>query len=341
MTSVVDFAASMPHYVDHLLPLWEALPEERRGIFVAPGQRGSARRLVRRRNVTVVASHGDLNLYVADGRRAVMIEHGAGQSYGGDWAARVARHRAYAGGVGRHGVDLFLHPGPHPAARDRAAYPAARVEVVGALRHGRLATVDRPAPGRVVAFTFHWDCRVCPETRSAWPEYAAAVRAEVRSGRWDEVLLHAHPRLWGDVSSGAGARTGATLVRSFDEVLERVHVLAGDNTTALFDWAALRGPTVVLNSAGYRRDVEHGLRFWSHAGIGPMVDGPAGVGDALEEALDSGPVPAELLEGVWAPVEDPVAAAVAAICEVADGPPLVDPRGDPRGRGARPVPSRR
>src|SRR5665811_2357651 len=77
---------------------------------------------------TLVAATGDMSLALRAGRPVAIMEHGSGQSYGGDRNARL--HSSYAGGLHR-AAGLFLHPGPHPAARDRHAYPDARVEIVG------------------------------------------------------------------------------------------------------------------------------------------------------------------------------------------------------------------
>lgn len=283
-------------------------------MFVGRGGDGSFRRLRHRLCPLVVAGHRDTLLRIDKRRPVVLIEHGSGQSYGGDPNPHVARHRCYAGGTGRAAA-MFLHPNEHAAGRDRAAYPDARVEVVGPLRHAQLATIPRHAPADrpVLAFTFHWDCHACPETRTSWHVFASAIAEAVASDRFADVVATAHPRLWTLVRSEF-ARLGARPVESFAGVLAEADVLAADNTTAMFDWAALRGPTVVLNPPFYRRDVDHGLRFWSAAGIGPNVDAPGDVCDAALEAA-AGPWPGAdaALAQVWAPVDDPAQAAVDAV----------------------------
>ena len=96
----------------------------------------------------------------------------SGMSYAGDrdWAHRSS----YPGGRGRD-AELFLHPNETSAARDRAAYPDARVEVVGCPKLDTLPARE-PGPGPVIAVAFHWDGAM-PELRWAWPRFRHAHRA--------------------------------------------------------------------------------------------------------------------------------------------------------------------
>jgi len=49
----------------------------------------------------------------------------------------------------------------------------------------------------------------------------------------------------------------------------------------MFEAAAVGLPVVVLNAPWYRRDVSHGLRFWAWSDIGPQVDDPADLEQAV------------------------------------------------------------
>ena len=146
----IDLLASAPQHLDHLTLVWHALPKRARGRFVVDqglrregrGPRHQRRGRARgRRPTTLVASLGDLRRARDSGRTNVaLIEHGIAQSYAGDpdWAYRSS----YPGGRGRD-ADLFLHTNETSAARDRAAYPGARIEVVGCPKLDTL-----PAPAR-------------------------------------------------------------------------------------------------------------------------------------------------------------------------------------------------
>ena len=284
---MLDVLASAPHYADHLAAVFGALAPEDRGSFIGTNPQTAARirgigyspvpRPTGSRPV-LVASYGDLKRASAAGReRIAIMEHGAGQSYGG--RTLPSRRGSYAGGTGRDAASLFLHPGPHPAARDRAAYPHARVEVVGSPILDTLPERDGE-PGRVVAFSFHFNSVIAPETRNAF-RWAIPALLELR-GRY-ELLGHAHPRLYPSVRR-IYAKFGIEPVESFDDVCRRADVYVCDNSSTLFAFAATGRPVVVLNPPWYDRTVRHGLRFWEAAGIGVNVDRRDALGDAIDEA---------------------------------------------------------
>jgi glycosyltransferase involved in cell wall biosynthesis len=214
------------------------------------------------------------------------MEHGAGQSYG----ARGVMHGSYAGGRNRDAASLILHPGPHPAARDRAAYPKARVEVVGS-PHLDTLPAREGEKGRVVAFTFHFNGPLCTETRNAYPHFFPAIAALV--GRY-ELLGHGHPNLWRHGREGRRLADryralGIEPVQDFAEVCRRADVLVFDNTSVGFAFAATGRPVVVMNSPRYDRRANHGLRFWDAAGVGVNCDDPADLADCIEAALEDSP----------------------------------------------------
>lgn len=284
----VDVLASEAHFADHLAAVWSALPKSRRGDFMAR-TKSAADRVVERGfrpsfeaagdRPVLVASVGDLRAAQRLGRtRIAIMEHGSGQSYGG-WPVS-ARHSSYAGGKGRDAASLFLHPGPHPAARDAAAYPGARVEVVGSPLLDTLpARVD--GPGQVVAVTFHFNSSVAPETMSAFPWARRGIVALMKDYR---VIGHGHPRQL-DALAPWYKRTGIELVRSFDEVCRRADLLVADNTSALYAFAASGRPVVVLNPPHYRRKINHGLRFWEAASVGIQVSDPGILPWAVERSF--------------------------------------------------------
>ncbi len=288
---MIDALATAPHYVDHLAAVLRELPPEARGSLVTPSPPSAARGVelgIRRTksNPTVpvlVASHGDLVRAQAMGyKRIAIMEHGAGQSYGG--RASSSKRGSYAGGSNRGAASLFLHPGPHPAARDRAAYPASRVEVVGAPHLDTLPGREGQ-PGRVVAYSCHFNGALNQETRNAWPWiFPQLVYLKERF----DLIGHAHPRVYPAVVKWY-RKYGIEPVADFSDVCRRADVYVCDNSSTLFAFAATGRPVVVLNPPWYDRRVNHGLRFWEAAGVGVNCDDPATLGDCIEEALRDTP----------------------------------------------------
>lgn len=289
--------ASLPHYAEHIDAVWRHLPADLAGVRYSPVGRAwpgwvpAGRGRPPKGDPILVAGFADA--LVMKPRPVVLLEHGAGQSYHGD--PRSASSGSYAGGDGLEHAALFLCPSETVAGRWRARYPSTPAAVVGCPKLDPWHAGDR-GPHRAhrprtpsVAVTFHWDCPLVPETRSSWTYYADALPklATALAIAGGEVLGHAHPRLWGAVERAYRAAGGIDLVPDLADVLDRADLLVADNTSALYEFASTGRPVLVLNHPGYRRDVEHGLRFWSHV-PGHMIDRPdellLGVRRALEDA---------------------------------------------------------
>jgi hypothetical protein len=284
----LDVLASEAHFVDHLAAVFDALSPEARGVFLTHDAKTSARAKAKGYATVrplgggppvLVASYGDLARARAMGRRKIAImEHGAGQSYGG--RSGSARHGSYAGGEGRGAASLFLHPGEHPAERDRKAYPKARVEIVGSPFLDNLPRREGK-PDRVIAFSFHFNAPIAPEARTAYPWIFPAI-AKLRD-RY-KLLGHAHPRMF-DAAKPRYEKLGIEAVSDFAEVCRRADLYICDNSSTLFAFAATGRPVVVLNPPWYDRAVDHGLRFWDAAEVGVNCNTPGALVASIEEAL--------------------------------------------------------
>jgi hypothetical protein len=292
VTDRVAFFAGEGHFLDHLAPVWHDLPDEYRAGFYVRDEDLVAHARARGLEpvvgvpehgvLTYVAAIGDLRRVTKEDRRRpiVLAEHGAGQTYS-------SRHPSYAGGLGRENVVLFVVPNMHAAKRNRARYPRTPNAVVGCPKLDGWHP-DPPAGPPVAVVSFHWRCKVAPETDTAYDHFVPVLesaRAELeRAGV--ELLAHAHPRLLPEAGP-VFSELGLEVVEDFEEVVRRAHVYAVDNSSTLFEFAALDRPVVVLNSPRYRRGVEHGLRFWKDANVGVQVDHPehlvAGILRALED----------------------------------------------------------
>lgn len=277
---LIDVIAGHAHYWRHLAPIVDELRRLDVDVRVwatrngqAWGDRWAGTRVKPRGDICFVASHNDAHL--VRGRRCIYLEHGAGQTY-------APGEFGYAGARGLDHVVLFLAPGEHVATKWRAAYPQALVESVGCAALDRHVQNPGHRTSLTVAFTFHWNCGVCPESRTAFDHYAKALPHVVDDlrARGVRVIGHAHPRIVARLKPWWEGH-GVDVVDEWDDVLDQVAVLVADNTSAMYEAAALDIPIVVLNAPWYRRDVEHGLRFWSHV-PGRMVDD---AGDIVDEVL--------------------------------------------------------
>lgn len=245
--------ASRPHYAAHM----------------APVDIGDL-------DVALVASYADVVKARQSGhRRIVLMQHGIGQSYSND-------SPAYPGGRDNDDVGLFLVPNETAGQRWRNAYPAARVEVVGCPRLDDLPRRD--AGPLTIAVTFHWRYGFVQEARHGFDYWRTAVRDLTNHHR---VIGHGHPRA--TRLPRFYERNGIEWVPDFDEVCRRADLLLFDNTSAGYEFASTGRPVVVLNSPWYRREVEHGLRFWEAADVGINVERPEDLAAAVAEALEDAP----------------------------------------------------
>jgi len=302
----IDCVANESQFIDHCAPVWLAMPATDRGRFlVEPRLLDHARsrgldatpvdRLMvnrggiikpnpRANRPALVASYGDIK----EARRMgygplVFMEHGAGQSYAGARGPQ-ATNPSYPGGADRSDVALFLVPNEPCAAQWRAAYPAARVEVVGS---PRLDGLPRRIPDgqTTVATSFHWDGKyVSPECGTALGTFAPVLPDLAKRFH---VIGHAHPKGdWPIRMERVFRRAGIEFVRDFEEVCRRADVYVCDNSSTIPEFASTGRPVVLMNDRHYRRNVHHGGRFWTWATIGIQVDDPAFLGDAVAEALE-------------------------------------------------------
>lgn len=216
------------------------------------------------------------------GRPIVYMEHGAGQSYFGDRLS--ARNESFAGGRGHERAVLFLTPGPMAADRWREWYPEAPVIEVGCpkLDAWHLQACLLQACRKLVAISFHGDVRLIPETRNAWAWYHTEFGP--LSERFD-LLGHAHRRFWG-IAERRYRQLGIRATPDFADVLDQAAVYVVDNSSTAVEFMSLGRPVVLMNAPWYRRDVEHGGRFWEWAEAANTVDTRAQLADAITDALE-------------------------------------------------------
>jgi hypothetical protein len=293
---VIDFFASETHYADHLRPIHSALQQDVRGSFLGTSTVDFLLANIDR--IAVVASFKDLRKVRKTGRPVVICEHGAGQGYVG------IRSGSYIGALDRDGVVGALVPGPHALERQLAAHPEIPAHAIGCPKmdiHHWAPTEPKSDPP-TIAISFHWDCRLTPETRSTFNYFKSALPELAR--RYN-LIGHAHPRHANRLEREY-SQLGIEFVADFEEVLDRAQVYCVDNSSTLFEFASTGRPVVVMNGPDFRRDVDHGMRFWEFADIGANADGPASLLSAARFALNDLPEHVERRREITAKVYGPV-----------------------------------
>lgn len=300
--------SSRPHYAAHLRPIVNALPPKVcDGEIYSPRADGEWGPQIGRTDVFagnrpsaagavwLVASYVDAQH--VDGP-FVYVEHGAGQSYGGDPESRV--NPSYAGGEGQawDRCVLIIAPGNVAGARHLMARKCP-VALVGCpyldpWRQFQRA-VRRMGTDRRVAFTFHWDgSGVCHEASSALAHYENGLGGAVvalRAQGW-EVWGHGHPRAQAALEA-VWHGLGVPWV-SRAQIFDSADVLVADNTSLAWEFISLDKPVVFLDAPWYRRHVEHGLRFWRWTAAGVSAAEPWEIPIAVERAHIDDPRVAQL-----------------------------------------------
>lgn len=286
---MIAFTGRMRHFIDHLAPVWREvggefwvladLLEHAQSLGIDAKPYEGDKPPISRDALTVCAARGD---YHRTPGAVVYMAHGNGQSF------VTGEHNGYAGGTGLDRVVQFLSPNEHNAAAWRRTYPERHIDVIGCPKLDALPGRERtPGSRPVVAISFHWDPRstgnrLC-ETWTAWPHYRKAVERLARAERAYDLIGHGHPRIRNGLKRWFD-KLGIEWVNDFRDVLARADLYVNDCSSTLYEAATVM-PVVVLNIPQYRREVEHGLRFWEYADVGLQVDRPQDLGKAIWRAL--------------------------------------------------------
>jgi len=287
-----NFLAGEIHFVEHLASVYKSLSSDKRGVFYVRNAETFAQAVKYRlspkywsgrifpKSVVVCCSLGDLNQAWKAGATSILMEHGAGQTYN-------SNHGSYAGGAhpARNDCSMFLVPGVTPAKKLRSVHDVPVYEIgCPKLDKYILNPPEKKNVKPKVFLSFHWDCRVAPETRWVWHHYRRYIKSLVGREEYD-LYGHCHPRAQVRLQ-GWYQSLDIPFVKSFDEVLQTADCYIVDNSSTLFEAAAVNIPVVVLNSPEYRKNVSHGLRFWDVANIGPQVDAPRDLHNKILESLN-------------------------------------------------------
>jgi hypothetical protein len=307
---MIDFFARRFHFIDHLAPIWRALPVEQRGAFYAPAtlqtyadtlgieifplktQRSFAPlEVVPLGDAPILTcAYGDLCWALKGKRRKhILMEHGVGLTF---------QHAGYAGGKGkRTKVDFFLAPNEYIAAKTRSALPGAKQAVIGTPKLDAWGPHSLPFPqiqernlgegGKpVVCISFHWDgSAVAPEAGSAFEHYRGTLGSLAHESGF-KLIGHGHPKAIEQFAKVYEA-LGIKVVYSFENVMRTADIYVCDCSSTLYEFCVTGKPVVLLNAPQFRKYVHFGLRFWDYTDIGPQVEGPDELTWAIELMLKS------------------------------------------------------
>ena len=301
----LDFFARRAHYLDHMAPVWNALPGARRGAFhVAEELEPYARQELREPQIEIfeggvpagdnpilTAAYGDLNKVIRNpDRKTITMEHGVTQGF------QTASYPSAKIG-NRDRVDLALLPNEYVASRFRAVRETP-CEVIGTPKMDRwyyppFFDPDQslytqfykfsPEHKPVLAIAFHWGDKNSdpPESGSAFEHYRK-VLPELAT-RY-QVIGHSHP-LASPEHRQEIERAGIEWVDDFRDVLRRADVYLNDLSSTMYEFLLTGKPVIILNAPWFRRDVHWGIRFWEYSDVGLMVEHPGELFNAIDQTL--------------------------------------------------------
>jgi len=262
----VSVYASMRHFARHVQPIFNGLPVDLCGRFETSPK---AQRRFPDDHLVMVASYGDAAHVPYN--KLIYVEHGAGQNYLGDPKSKAVNH--YHGGELPSNVVGVIGPRRSVAASWGLPYVAAGCPVLDRF-HNLRPKLNGPL---TACFAFHWDATmVAPEARSAFSHYQRVlldVRRQLEA-QGIRMIGTSHPRD-GSRMATFWRNIDVPYVQEPEDVFEFANMLFCDNSSLALEFASLDRPIVWLNAPWYRRDVEHGGRFWEWSAAGRQIDDPA------------------------------------------------------------------
>ena len=233
--------------------MWGHLPKDLKGVC-SWGRGASVPRDADDDDLVMIAGFYDLDR--ARGLRTIYIEHGAGQAY---WSENGKPHPAY------HGAEhpLLASLLTSPRTRRSPTHGIARRSLPGSPvcdPYPLITANSKTGRGDHVSIgTASCSPKPVPLSTHYVQDLGKLVRL-LRSLGF-EVIGHHHPRdgrlptIWRNLQ-----------VRQVDvaEVRDRADILVVDNSSLAYEMLYLGRGVVTLNAPWYRREVEHGLRFWEH-----------------------------------------------------------------------------
>jgi hypothetical protein len=285
----IDFFATWPHYIDHMLPIYKALGEQA-GDFYVPAHlrsylemRGVNPTAAKNRlaanpmdvvplgkNPILVAATGDLQKAWKENRdrKIILMEHGVGIVF--------PHNHSYAGNIGaRKLAALTLAPNEFVRSRTAEVLPNMPQRIIGTPKLDKFVQyAPRELPNiPTVAISFHWDgSQVAPEAGNAF-RYYRGILPLLNEYRGFNLVAHCHPRSRGAMESVFGSLR-IEYIDDFEDVMTGADLLINDCSSIMYEFLVTGKPVIILNAPWFRRNADFGVRFWKYTDIGEQVNTP-------------------------------------------------------------------
>ena len=286
---MILFLANWSHYIDHVEHVYKSLKMKKRLLIPKKLEnyaieKGLTNLMVCDKNnlrkkikifknldpVLLVLSYSWVNVLNKAKLDTIFLEHGAGQTY-------ITDNISWNRGECQY-IKLALVPNGHCAKAFEKSNIEAQIIGCPKIRDDyEFSENEKP----LVVFSWHWECKVLPETLGSfdyWKDEILNLKDKFN------IAIHAHPVMSRRVALWC-KRNDLRFIKQFDDVVKEADLYCMDNSSTLFEFARIGKPVLVLNPPWFRRDVEHGLRFWELSNIGVNCNDVSELEVCLEKAL--------------------------------------------------------
>lgn len=259
---IINFYCSDAHYFDHIAPIWKRIPSEYKGTFFIEPQSFNKSKEYEievsiekpKNGFTLIAGYKDY--CVLKNNKIIYMEHGIGHTYG-------FQHPAYAGEKGKDKVVLFLNQHFLTHQKNIKTYPKISNFIIGTPKMDQYPIVSSIKEKPLVCISFHWnDNKNIPEMKNSFNYYKKIIPILKDREEFD-LVFHGHPKdekVWEDYCK----KNNIKKIKYLDEVLKEADIYICDNSSSMYEFAALNKPVIVLNNPEYRKSVAGHIRFWEY-----------------------------------------------------------------------------
>lgn len=260
---MVIFFANMPHYYDHIIDVYNKLGISKVIIDKVNDSSKLLNTISQYDNpIYIVPSYSLLSrLYKPNfpKNRSILLEHGVGQSY-------ITNKTSWARGSTKYDDNIILYMATNNYCYDafKKHHKNIPIEIIGCPKLDNIPIMNPNLEDPLICFSWHWDAIEIPETRSGFDYWKDSL---IELSKHNRIVIHGHPRIQ-NITSEFARDNNIQFISSFNRVLELADIYVCDNSSTIYEFAVTNKPVILLNNPFYRRDINHGLRFWELSNIG-------------------------------------------------------------------------